>query len=819
MRIKRYESCRADGRVFTRVALQLDCASVAAAGALAADGLLRARFISGSADLPCRVHPYGAQGALGSECVLDYPVADFDSAVVEVWDSRNPSEKGRVQLNGAAVKWESRINRRLRKSRVERLLECRDMRVPECFFVEPWHYYQGENDTAVWRVAVEWDSGLAGSGDGRAVSPSLVCLDAQGNALDARVLRLEEQQGVRLGDATVDRAVFSVQTAELRSAFVLLATDEVGIAAPDCCCVAVNRADAMRACYWEETKDACGDDDAYRVWLKGHRASNEELAAQSESGLVGDVQFSLVVPCFNSDKVYLREMVSSVVSQSYANWELLLLDASAEQPTVREVAGEFADDRIRYYELPGNAGIVGNTNAGIELAKGNYVGFLDHDDTLEPHALYRYALAIAESGARVLYCDEDSFHANGDYGQPSFKPDFNRDLLYCHNCITHFLVVQKEAIAQIGVCAEDVAGAQDYDLVLRALAAGFEPCHVPHILYHWRIHEGSSNNGNVGSKPYAIEAGRLALQRHFESLGIAGKVEALDEPFTYRMHYSLPDPRPMVSVIIPTCDQSQMLEACVESLFGCTYREIEVILVENGSKEPQTEELYAKLQREHPGRVKVVRWEKGFNYSALINYGVGFAQGEYLLLLNNDTKVISPDCIEEMLGYLQRPEVGVVGPKLYFKDGLVQHAGMLVGPYDALVHVHQFFPPGRAGYQARAVRPGNFSAVTGACQMVKRAVFDEVGGYDEEFVVGFNDADFCLRVRDAGYLVVFTPYAELYHYEFVSRGREAVDEKKQLRWKKEQALFMQKWPRYFDGRDPFSNPNLKRDNLYFALGE
>ena len=433
--------------------------------------------------------------------------------------------------------------------------------------------------------------------------------------------------------------------------------------------------------------------------------------------------------------------------------------------------------------------------------------------------MYCYAAAIAGSGAKVLYCDEDSFHADGDYGQPSFKSDFNRDLLYCHNCVTHFLVVGKDVIDQIGVCAEDVAGAQDYDLVLRALAAGFEPCHVPHVLYHWRIHEGSSNNGNVGNKPYAVEAGRLALQRHFESRGIAGKVEALDEPFTYRMHYSLPSPKPLVSVVIPTCDQSQMLEACVESLFGCTYQEIEVVLVENGSKEPRTEEVYAHLQREHPGRVKVVRWEKGFNYSALINYGAGFAQGEHLLLLNNDTKVISSDCIEEMLGYLQRPEVGVVGPKLYFKDGLVQHAGMLVGPYDALVHAHQFFPPGRAGYQARAVRPGNFSAVTGACQMVKRSVFNEVGGYDEEFVVGFNDADFCLRVGEAGYLMVFTPYAELYHYEFVSRGREAVDEKKQLRWKKEQALFMEKWPRYFDERDPFSNPNLKRDNLYFALGD
>ena len=819
MRIKRYESCRADGRVFTRVALSFDGELKAAAAELAAKGLLRARFVSGKADFPCRVHPYGCQSSSSNECVLDYPVADFDSAVIEVWDSRNPNEKGRLNLNGVAVKWESRINRRLRKARVEKLLECREARVPGGFFVEPWCYYQGDNGNAVWRVAVEWDSDLAGLGGKQPVSPSLACLDTQGNALEATILRLEDQQGVNLGGMRVNRVVFSVRMLEPQDAFVLLASDEAGVVLPDCSCVAVNRADAMRAHYWEETKDACANDNAYRAWLSAQRPSEEELAEQGESDIAGGVLFSLVVPCFKSNEAYLREMVASVVSQSYGNWELLLLDASAEQPTVRQVAEGFNDERIRYCKLPGNAGIVGNTNAGIDLAKGQYVGFLDHDDTLEPDALYRYAVAIAGSGAKVLYCDEDSFHSDGDYGQPSFKSDFNRDLLYCHNCVTHFLVVGKDVIDQIGVCAEDVAGAQDYDLVLRALAAGFEPCHVPHVLYHWRIYEGSSNNGNVGSKPYAVEAGRLALQRHFESRGIAGKVEALDEPFTYRMRYSLPSPRPLVSVVIPTCDQSQMLESCVESLFGCTYQEIEVVLVENGSKDPQTERVYAKLQQRHPGKVKVVRWESGFNYSALINYGAGFAQGEYLLLLNNDTKVISPDCIEEMLGYLQRPEVGVVGSKLYFKDGLVQHAGMLVGPYDALVHVHQFFPSGRAGYQARAVRPGNFSAVTGACQMVKRSVFNEVGGYDEEFVVGFNDADFCLRVGEAGYSTVFTPYAELYHYEFVSRGREAVDEKKQLRWKKEQALFMEKWPRYFEERDPFSNPNLKRDNLYFALGE
>lgn len=817
MRIKRYRSVRVDGCVYSSVTVKMDVGSEMPTGELAARGQLRASFKYGGLALPCRVYPGAAAAPYGEECILFYPVSNFSRAVIEIWDAVNSQERAQVKVNGGLIKWESRLNRRISKAWVNQLLSRSWTPIPGVLSIGSWAYYQGDNGNAVWRVAVERERK-----QGAEYAPAswkVLCVDDRGGILCDSAFYLEGQRGVEIGESIVDRDIFSVCLDESCERFTLVVFNEFNPAESNFYRVTSAEAASLKVRYWEETKDACASDETYRAWLENVRPAEGELRAQASVEFCAAPKFSIVVPCFNSNEGFLREMISSVVAQSYVDWELLLLDASADQPTVARVVAEFDDERIRYCELSENAGIVGNTNVGIELATGSHIAFLDHDDTLEPDALFRYAAAISETGAKVLYCDEDSFHVGGDYGQPSFKSDFNRDLLYCHNYVTHFLVVEKALIGKIGVCAEDVSGAQDYDLVLRALAAGFEPYHVPHVLYHWRIHGGSSNDGNVGSKPYAVEAGRLALQRHFDSLGIAGQVEALPAPFTYRMHYLLPEPNPLVSVVIPTCDQAKMLEACVESLFRCTYQNIEVILVENNSSEAQTEEMYAALQQRHPERVNVVRWDKGFNYSALINFGATFAKGEYLLLLNNDTEVISPDFIEEMLGYLQRPEVGVVGAKLYFKDGLVQHAGMLVGPYDALVHVHQFFPSYRAGYLARAIRPGNFSAVTGACQMVKRSVFDEVGGYDEQFAVGFNDADFCLRIREAGYSVVFTPYAELYHYEFVSRGREVVNGEKQLRWKNEQALFMAKWPEYFSGRDPFSNPNLKRDNLYFALGE
>lgn len=821
MLIKRFESCRSLGRVYTRVALALESDVSADASTLAAKGQLRAKLIAGGEELPAKIRPLQEETSFSSYCVLDHPYLEANDAEVLIWDAENPEDKVKLKVNFGSAKWESRINRRLKKDIFTQLSQGENNLLPGCFNSYVQRYFQGVGGSAVWRVVVEWQVDAAGSPASGDVPPSLKCFASSGKIVETSAVLLEEQRGVAVNSwLTVDRLVYSLSLDDSCRAFTIKVSADSDKVADGFCCMDPGLAGSMQNEYWTLTKDACGDDEAYRFWLSRQRPSETDLFLQSNVKVPGSPLFSIVVPCYESDEGFLREMVASVARQSYRNWELLLLDASPEQGTVRRVSAEFVDERVRYCELAGNGGIVVNTNEGVKLAKGTHVAFLDHDDTLEPDALYCYAQAISKSSARVLYCDEDSFHLGEDYGQPSFKSDFNRDLFYCHNCITHFLVIEKVLLEDIGMCDEKVSGAQDYDLVLRALAAGVEPYHVPRVLYHWRIHDGSSNDGNVDSKPYAVEAGRLALQNHFEVRGIKGKVEALeDDPFAYRMRYMLPSPLPLVSVVIPTRDNSEMLKTCVESLFSCTYRNIEVVLVENGSKDPCTEQVYAALQDEHPGQVKVVRWKDGFNYSALINFGVKAAKGEYLLLLNNDTEVISRDFIEEMMGYLQRPEVGVVGAKLFFKDGLVQHAGMLVGPYDALVHVHQYFPEDRAGYLARAKRPGNFSAVTGACQMVRKAVFDEVGGYCEDFAVGFNDADFCLRVRDAGYCVTFTPYVKLYHYEFVSRGREAGNHEKELRWKREQALFMERWPEYFVEGDPFSNPNLKCDNLYFALGE
>ena len=416
------------------------------------------------------------------------------------------------------------------------------------------------------------------------------------------------------------------------------------------------------------------------------------------------------------------------------------------------------------------------------------------------------------------------FQKTGEWGQPVFKTRLNVDLLYSHNCVTHFLMVEKALIDRIGMSPEDVAGAQDYDLTLRCLAAGARFEHVAHVLYHWRVHPGSTADGSADSKPYAIEAGRLALQRHFDALGIHGTAEETETPFVYRMRYALPESAPLVSIVIPTKDHVETLDACVMSIAQkATYANYEIVLVENNSEDPETFAYYETLLERiaaasgGKGTARVEWWPGEFNYSQIINFGVEHAKGDYLLLLNNDTEVISPGFIEEMMGYLMRPDAGVVGAKLYFADHLVQHAGILVGVRGALAHANQDFSAKREGYLARAVRPGNFSAVTGACQMVRRDVFEQVGGYNEEFAVGFNDADFCLRVREAGYRTIFTPYAELYHYEFTSRGREEANEEKLRRWKREQALFMQRWPEFFLDGDPWLGPNLSAESEYFSV--
>ena len=557
---------------------------------------------------------------------------------------------------------------------------------------------------AVWRYEVKW------VGDPQC-APELQIFDTHMNAIDATVHVFESQVDVlQQNGCRVNKTYLSVEMPEDIRDFVAIAADSAGQIQSGFCAMDGRLYNGMVDDSWNRMKDARADDAAYRRWFDQHRAKPGDLACQrvAAAAFAYKPLMSIVVPCYKTDRVYLRELLDSVLSQSYDNWELLLMDASPEWDAVATLAAGANDERIRRIELPGNGGIVLNTNAGIQQATGDYIAFLDHDDILEPDALFHSCRRVEQSGRgravrRSCSVTRTCSRKRG-WGQPVFKTQLNVDLLYSHNCVTHFLMVEKALIDRIGMSPEDVAGAQDYDLTLRCLAAGSRFEHIAHVLYHWRVHPGSTADGSADSKPYAIEAGRLALQRHFDSLGVHGTVEETETPFVYRMRYALPESAPLVSIVIPTKDHVETLDACVMSIAQkATYANYEIVLVENNSEDPETFAYYETLPErvaavsEGKGNPRVVYWPGEFNYSQIINFGVEHAKGDYLLLLNNDTEVISPDFIEEMMGYLQRPDAGVVGAKLYFADHLVQHAGIVVGVRGALAHANQDFSAKREG--------------------------------------------------------------------------------------------------------------------------
>ena len=827
MSIKRLALCRSQGRLF----VLLRFAGQDVAGIIEQEGSQAfARATTNGACVPSLTLPVD-HGRMLALCpsVADYErellvlVLPFmDGSTIDVSFASGGKRLGSLRLDSRIAKLESKITYKAKPAMCALVRDAQRGEHCDRYEIDAVRYLPAD-EGAVWRYEVKW------AGDPQCV-PGLQIFDTHMNAIDATVHVFESQVDVlQQNGYRVNKTYLSVEMPEDIRDFVAIAADSAGQIQSGFCAMDGRLYNGMVDDSWNRMKDARADDAAYRRWFEQHCAKPGDLACQCVAAAAFAYRplVSIVVPCYKTDRVYLRELLDSVLSQSYGNWELLLMDASPEWDAVAKLAADANDERVHRIELPGNGGIVVNTNAGIEQATGDYIAFLDHDDILEPDALFRYVAALNKAAERerpqVLFCDEDMFQKTGEWGQPVFKTRLNVDLLYSHNCVTHFLMVEKALIDRIGMSPEDVAGAQDYDLTLRCLASGARFEHIAHVLYHWRVHPGSTADGSADSKPYAIEAGRLALQRHFDALGIHGTVEETETPFVYRMRYALPEPAPLVSIVIPTKDHIETLDACVMSIAQkATYTNYEIVLVENNSEAPETFAYYETLPErvaaasEGKGVARVVYWPGEFNYSQIINFGVEHAKGDYLLLLNNDTEVISPDFIEEMMGYLQRPDAGVVGAKLYFADHLVQHAGILVGVRGALAHANQDFSAKREGYLARAVRPGNFSAVTGACQMIRRDVFEQVGGYNEEFAVGFNDADFCLRTWEAGYRTIFTPYAELYHYEFTSRGREEANEEKLRRWKREQALFMQRWPEFFLTGDPWLGPNLSAESEYFS---
>ena len=786
--------CRGDGKLYAKVALD------------PAVGIVQARAYVRGTEVPCGAYPLAGDGEDGC-WALELPPADAPSIEVRL---RAGEDTATLRIGYERAKWASRLNYRLRPALCAALRDCEQSFTDGRYQLRILRFIEA-GEHVVWRFQVTW------RGSAEAL-PALEILDGRGRPQPAEPLLFEEQLSTQAeGEHCV---IYSLALPASQRFFLVVANDPAGRMVPGFCGVGRDAYEGFKFSSWKRMRDARADDANYQRWLARHRATASDLTAQRGRSFPQAPLISIVVPCFRSDPRFLREMIVSVVAQSYGGWELVLVDATAgESSVVADTVAAVSDPRVRRVPLEGNRGIVGNTNAGVEAARGEFVAFLDHDDLIEPDALFCYVEAInARPDVALLFCDEDLFERPGAFIQPVFKTRLNLDLLYSHNCVTHFLMVRRAALEAAGLSSDEVSGAQDYDLTLRVLEQGGGVAHVPRMLYHWRIHPDSTSGDNAESKPYAQEAGRCALQAHFDRRGIAGEVEETEHPFVYRMRYTLPDLLPLISVIIPSKDHGDVLGPCVRSLLSkATYGNFEVVIVENNSVEPATFALYDELVSDP--RVRVISWAGEFNYSRIINFGVAEARGDYLLLLNNDTEVISPGFMEEMAGYLQRPEVGVVGAKLYFRDGLTQHAGMLVGPGGAVAHVNQDFPPSREGYLAKAVRPGNFSGVTGACQMMRREVFDQVGGYDEALAVGFNDIDFCLRVREAGYLVVFTPYAELFHYEFTSRGREVADEAKLRRWEGERDRFAERWARVFEEGDPYGNPSLDPDSSYYALPE
>lgn len=531
--------------------------------------------------------------------------------------------------------------------------------------------------------------------------------------------------------------------------------------------------------------------------------------------------FSILVPLYNTDDTMLREMIGSVIWQTYSNWELCLADGSDEKHSyVKETVDSFKDSRIKYMRLEKNEGISGNTNHCLSLATGDYIGLFDHDDILHPSALFEYAKVINEQDADYIYCDETTFKSGNINHMLTmhFKPDYAVDNLRANNYICHFSVFKRTLLEGTELFRSKFDGSQDHDMILRLTDKAEKIVHVPRLLYYWRCHAASVAS-NISAKEYAIDAAKGAVADHLRKHGYTDFRITSTRAFEtiFKIRYKI-EGSPLITIVIPNKDHAADLKRCVTSILDkSTYTNFEIIIVENNSTEEKTFELYKELE-ELSEKITVKKFEGEFNYSAVNNFGVSFAKGDYVLLLNNDTEVITLNWLEEMLMYAQREDVGAVGAKLYYADKTIQHAGVVIGlgAHRTAGHSHYKMPKENLGYMGRLCYTQDVTAVTGACLMVKKSLWDELNGLDTEFMISLNDVDFCLRLRKKGYLNVFTPFAELYHYESVSRGLDDKGEKAE-RYNKESELFRNKWKEELDKGDPYYNVNFTLDRSDFSV--
>ena len=552
-----------------------------------------------------------------------------------------------------------------------------------------------------------------------------------------------------------------------------------------------------------------------KAYIKSLFPSEERRKEQENTVFEKDITFSILAPLYNTPEQFLKDMIGSVQAQTYGKWELCLADGSDEEHDyVGKLCEKYAadDPRIKYKKLEKNLGISENTNECIRMATGQYIALFDHDDVLIPTALYHNMRAIEKTDADFLYTDEATFLDEDIYNIITyhFKPNYAIDNLRANNYICHFSVFKRSLLDQVGLFDHAYDGSQDHDMILRLTHAAKKVVHIPRLLYLWRAHKNSVSQ-DINSKTYAIDAGKRAVLASLERDGLSATVESSPAFATiYKFNYKIKG-EPKISVIIPNKDSLQLLANCVDSVLTLsTYKNYEILIVENNSTTPEIEEYYKLI--ETVDNVRVLRYPDGFNYSKINNFAVKEATGDYLLFLNNDIEIITANWMEELLMYAQRDDVACCGAKLYYGNRAIQHCGVITGAGPDRIAIHSFAgeSPDEVGYMGRLYYAQNVSAVTAAMMLVKKEKFEEVGGFDEQLAVAYNDVDLCLKLLKKGYLNVVNPFAEAYHYESISRGYE---EKRgnQDRFRAEVAYMQDKWKKVLAKPDPYYNPNMSQD--------
>ena len=571
----------------------------------------------------------------------------------------------------------------------------------------------------------------------------------------------------------------------------------------------------------------------YEIWRNKNKY---DLEKQKNTEFSYSPKISIVVPMYKTNMKFFEELINSLKNQTYSKWELCLADGSPEKNKEFEKIIE-NNNKIKYKFLGKNEGISENTNEAIKMATGEYIGFLDHDDTLSENALYEIVNCLnKDKSVDFIYTDEDKLDQNYMYFDPYFKPDFSPETLECNNYITHFVVVKKDLIDKIGMLDSKYNGAQDFDFVLRATEKSKKIVHIPKVLYHWRVHR-ESTAFLPDTKPYAFEARKRAVEAHLNRIGKKANVEeSQDVPGAYKINYEIVG-NPNITIIIPNKDNIKLLKRCINSILKLTtYKNYEIFIIENNSIKNTTFKYYKKIAKNT--KIKILNYNKNtimdlngerkleldnnenskleFNYSSLINFGVKNSKSDFILQLNNDTLLLTPNWLEIFIGYAQNKEIGAVGARLYYPDKTIQHAGIILGINGIAGNALVNLPYGKHAYFGIEAITRNVSAVTGACLFCRRNLYEEVGFMDnKKFKVAFNDVDFCLKLLERGYRNIYNPYIELIHYESKTRGYEDSPEKIK-RFEKETENFRKRWSKLLQN-DPYYNPNLSRKTVNYDI--